>query len=94
MLINYAEQRIIDAIANPTAHGVVQDTLQQVLGGLATVTTWLLILGIVVSVAAYLVGKPQWFVAAYRQSRSGYRRIRQEIDQRWPRSHGTPVGAA
>jgi hypothetical protein len=94
LLINYAQQRIVDAIANQTAHGVVQETLQTLLGGLGAITTWLLILGVLVSVAAYLAGKPQWFATGYRQGRLGYARVRKEIDQRWPRDHGTPVPTA
>ena len=72
---------------------MVQSTLQTVLGGFDTITSWLLAGGLVLAVGAFLAGKPEWFRAAYAKSA----RLLWVKDQFQKRMRHTPpdaVGAA
>jgi hypothetical protein len=70
VLINYGKQAIVSAIANPTGRSIAQDVLQTALNSLVVVTAFLLALGVIVAVVAFLAGKPEWFRAASAQLRA------------------------
>ncbi len=89
----YLQRYIVNATTNPTAKSVVQPAVQMVVSSLSDVTTWLLIGGIVLAIVAYLVGKPQWFRAAYSHLRSAYRWIIEKF-QNWRHRHAKPAAAA
>jgi hypothetical protein len=87
----YLNQTALNATANnPTAHSVVQSTLQTVLGSFNTVTSWLLACGLVLALVAFLVGKPQWFRAAFAWIKSAYVWTRDHVQRLF---HRTPPDA-
>ena len=49
------------SLARDTNRGAVREVAGSILGDLRSFTVWLLVLGIVVAVAAYLAGRPPWF---------------------------------
>ena len=56
------EQMIVDSITDPTTQGAAKAGISTVLGNLRTIGVWVLVIGIIVAVAAYLVGRPKWFM--------------------------------
>ena len=56
------EQMIVDSITDPTTRGAAKAGISTVLGNLRTIGVWVLVIGIIVAVAAYLVGRPKWFM--------------------------------
>jgi len=57
------QQQVVASVADPTAREIIQPVIERALSYLVTSTTWLLILGIVVALVAFLVGKREWFQA-------------------------------
>ncbi len=56
------EQMIVDSITDPTTRGAAKVGISTVLGNLRMIGVWVLVIGIVVAVAAYLLGRPKWFM--------------------------------
>jgi len=56
------EQMIVDSITDPTTRGAAKVGISTVLGNLRVIGVWVLVIGIIVAVAAYLVGRPKWFM--------------------------------
>jgi hypothetical protein len=71
ILIAYLQQRVIDSITTPVGHAVGQGVIPKALDSLVTITTWLFVLGFLVALAAYLVGRRQreWIASGYTQAR-------------------------
>lgn len=86
LAIGYLQGRLIDGIANPTGKGIAGTVIPAATSGLLTATVLLLVAGVVTTLIAYLVGKPEWFAAAYAQGKAGYGRARDEIAKRRTRS--------
>jgi hypothetical protein len=87
--IAYLEQAVLSSITNPTAKGVAQPVLDQVLSYLRTSTTWIMVIGALLALVAFLVGKPEWFRAGAAQVRRGYgwtkqqaKRLRAQVQHR------------
>jgi hypothetical protein len=53
---------IVDSITDPNTRGAAKAGISTVLGNLRTIGLWILAIGIIVAVAAYLVGRPKWFM--------------------------------
>ncbi len=92
--IGYLQQYIVNQTMNPTAKSVVQPTLQTVFGSLDGITTWLLVGGVVLAIVAFLVGKPEWFKAAYAWVISAYHWIVEKFQDRRHRPPQAAAGAA
>lgn len=77
ILIAYLQQTVIDSIKAPVGHAVGEGVIPKALDGLVAITTWLFVLGFLVALAAYLVGKRQreWFSTTYTQVRSDAERM-------------------
>jgi hypothetical protein len=56
------EAMIVDSITDPNTRGAAKAGITTVLGNLRTIGLWILAIGIIVAVAAYLVGRPKWFM--------------------------------
>ena len=56
------EQMIVDSITDPTTRGAAKVGISTVLGNLRVIGVWVLVIGIIVAVAAYLLGRPKWFM--------------------------------
>jgi hypothetical protein len=91
--IGIFQQYVVNSVNNPTAKSVVEPALQTALSSLHTVTTWLLVGGLVLAVVAFLLGKPEWFKAAYAYVRRGYEWVVGKI-QEWREPHRPPEAAA
>jgi hypothetical protein len=91
--IGILQQYVVNSVNNPTAKSVVEPALQTVLSSLRTVTTWLLVGGLVLAIVAFLVGKPEWFKAAYAYVRRGYEWVAGKIQQ-WRAPRRPPETAA
>jgi hypothetical protein len=91
--IGILQQYVDNTVNNPTAKSVVEPALQTVLSSLQTVTTWLLIGGLVLAIVAFLLGKPEWFRAAYAYIRRGYGWVAGKI-QEWRARRHPPEAAA
>jgi hypothetical protein len=91
--IGILQQYVVNSVKNPTAKSVVEPALQTVLSSLQTVTTWLLVGGLVLAIVAFLLGKPEWFKAAYAYVRQGYRWVAGKI-QGWRAPRRPPQAAA
>ena len=92
--IDYLQQYIINATMNPTAKSVVQPILQTVFGGLDSITTWLVVGGVVLAVAAYVAGKSEWFTAVRERVHAGYQWLTGKIEQLRNRPPQAAAGAA
>jgi hypothetical protein len=66
------EQNVESSIANPTARDIIDPVIARALSYLVTSTTWLLVMGLVVALVAFLVGKPEWFRVGYVKTRQAY----------------------
>jgi hypothetical protein len=55
------QEDIVQIARGETNRGAVRDVVGTFLGDLRSFTFWLLVIGIVVAVAAYLAGRPPWF---------------------------------
>lgn len=66
------QQYVVSSITNPTARDIIAPVIERALSYLVTSTTWLLILGLVVALVAFLVGKPEWFRTGYAKTRQAY----------------------
>jgi hypothetical protein len=89
IVIGYLAGRALDSIASPTGRSIADEVIPAAVNGLLTLTVLLLVAGVVTTLIAYLVGKPEWFAAAYAQARvgyanlrAGYRRVRAEMTRR------------
>lgn len=71
ILIAYLQQRAIDSITTPVGHAVGEGVVPTALDSLVAITTWLFVLGFLVTLAAYLVGRRQreWISTTYEQVR-------------------------
>jgi hypothetical protein len=91
----YLNQTVVSATDNnPTAQSVVQSTLQTVLGGFDTITSWLLAGGLVLAIGAFLAGKPEWFRALYAKIKQGYLWVKDQFQKRVRHTPPDAVGAA
>jgi hypothetical protein len=54
------QEDIVQIARGDTNRGAVRDVVGTFLGDLRSFTFWLLVLGIVIAIAAYLVGRPPW----------------------------------
>ncbi|HEX6121633.1 MAG TPA: hypothetical protein VFY89_00660 [Ktedonobacterales bacterium] len=70
--IAYLEQTMLSSITNPTALSVAQLVVNQALSYIRTSTTWLVVIGALTALAAFLAGKPEWFKAGYAELQRGY----------------------
>jgi hypothetical protein len=91
--IGILQQYVDNAVNNPTAKSVVDPALQTVLSSLQTVTTWLLVGGLVLAIVAFLLGKLEWFKAANAYLRRGYDWVARKI-QEWRAPRRPPQAAA
>jgi hypothetical protein len=55
------QEDIVQIARGETNRGAVREVVGSVFGDLRSFTVWLLVLGIVVAIAAYLAGRPPWF---------------------------------
>src|SRR5262245_24550513 len=55
------QEDIVQIARGQTDRGAVRQVVGSFLGDLRSFTVWLLVLGIVVAIAAYLAGRPPWF---------------------------------
>ena len=55
------QEDIVQIARGETNRGAVREVVGSVFGDLRSFTVWLLVLGIVVAIAAYLAGRPSWF---------------------------------
>ena len=55
------QEDIVSIERGETNRGAVRDVVGRVFGDLRSFTVWLLVLGIVVAIVAYLAGRPPWF---------------------------------
>ena len=92
--IDYLQQYIINATMNPTAKSVVQPILRTVFGGLDSITTWLMVGGVVLAVVAYVAGKSEWFAALRERVRAGYQWFTGKIEELRNRPPQAAAGAA
>jgi hypothetical protein len=69
------QEDIVSLARGETNRGAVRDVAGSILGDLRSFTVWLLVLGIVVAVAAYLAGRPPWFGRLLDRAGTGKRRI-------------------
>jgi hypothetical protein len=90
IVIGLLQQQIVAAVANPTAKEIIQPVIERALSYLFTSTTWLLVLGVVVAVVAFLVGKPAWLRAGYAKLRQAYAAASDWIRRQVRRTGGTP----
>ncbi len=72
ILIAYFQQAAIAATKTDVGHAIAQSVIPAALDSLVVITTWLLVLGVVLALAAYLVGQRQreWLRSAYTQVRA------------------------
>jgi hypothetical protein len=91
--IGILQQYVDNSVNNPTAKSVVDPALQTVLSSLQTITTWLLVGGLVLAIVAFLLGKPEWFKAAYAFVRRGYEWVAGKIHE-WRAPRRPPQAAA
>jgi hypothetical protein len=62
------QDMVASAISNPTASSVLQPAIERALSYIVTSTTWILLIGVVSALVAFLVGRPEWFKAGYAQA--------------------------
>jgi hypothetical protein len=74
--IGYLTDQVVNGITNSTAQGIASDVIPSAVEGLLTLTVLLMLAGIVTIAIAYLIGKPEWFRAAYALGQTGYARTR------------------
>lgn len=55
------QEDIVEIARGQTNRSAVRDVVGSFMGDLRSFTVWLLVLGIVVAIAAYLAGRPPWF---------------------------------
>ncbi len=69
ILIAYFEQAAIAATKTDIGHAIAQSVIPAALDSLVVATTWLLVLGVVLALVAYLVGQRQreWLGSTYGQ---------------------------
>jgi hypothetical protein len=60
LAIPVLQQQVVAAVADPTTRAIIQPVLERALSYLVTSTTWLLILGVVLALVAFLAGKLNW----------------------------------
>jgi hypothetical protein len=90
----YLTQSVLSAAAsNPIAQSVAQVTVPTVRASLDSVTSWLLAGGLVLALVAFLVGKPQWFRAAFAWIKSAYVWTRDHIQRLFHRPPPDAVAA-
>jgi hypothetical protein len=91
-LVRVIESRAVDAVTNPTARGAVRNTVADVAANLRTAGTWLLVIGIVAAIVAYLAGRPRWFVSLVGRTRRAVaeRPSGSEVEQ-WVAAHAGPL---
>ena len=77
--MSYFQQMAVSSIANPTAKAVTQQVIAQALSYLVNSTTWLLIIGVISALVAFLIGKPEWFKAAYAQMLVAYAWMKHQV---------------
>jgi hypothetical protein len=70
--IAYLEQTMLSSITNPTAKDVAQPVIEQALSYIRTSTTWIVVIGALTALAAFLAGKPEWFKKGYAEVQQGY----------------------
>jgi hypothetical protein len=87
-LVRVIESRAVDAVTNPTARGAVRNTVADVAANLRTAGTWLLVIGIVAAIVAYLAGRPRWFMSLIARTRRAVaeRPSGSEVEQ-WVAAH-------
>jgi hypothetical protein len=64
VVIDRLEANVVDGLKSGGGGGVAAATVETALGNLTSFTLAFLIAGIIVAIAAFLVGKPQWFSKA------------------------------
>lgn len=77
------QQQAVASVANPTGREIIQPVVGRALSYLETSTTWLLVLGVVTALAAFLVGRPEWFQAGYAKTREAYTAASEWTHQQW-----------
>jgi hypothetical protein len=77
--LSFVEQQVMSSITDPTAKGIAGPVISQALSYIRTSSTWIVVIGALVALVAFLVGKPEWFRAAYAQLRKGYAWARHEF---------------
>jgi len=63
------EKQVIEAVHNPEVRGAARDIVGRVVSNLRSAGFWLLVIGVVVAIVAYLAGRPRWFVRLIAWSR-------------------------
>ena len=82
------QEDIVEVARGETNRGAVRDVAGSFLSDLRSFTVWLLVLGIVVAIAAYLAGRPPWFQRLLdRRSGEGWRISATGPTTRWMGVH-------
>jgi ABC-type multidrug transport system fused ATPase/permease subunit len=82
LVVRAIQQRIVDRAAADSREAL-QEVLGNVFEGLLDFTTFLIVAGIVVGVAAYLAGRPAWLVRIGDRARTGAASARFQRFGRW-----------
>jgi hypothetical protein len=86
LAIRAVENAIVEG-ASSRSRGALREVMGNVFSGLVDLTTFLVVAGIVVGVAAYLAGRPAWLVRLGDRARTPTASARLQRIGRWARDH-------